>query len=277
TGKTLDAVLTPALSKAFLGGDVGVYVNAAAMGTRHADQIDQAKQAMMASLDQAGQQMGNAATMEFAKTFYGGAFDAVKQADALALNLDFAGEGLGLAGIVTVKPGSDLAKSIAASSAGSSADLGRFAPDAAFYAYMNVAADTLHRLQGMSLGMLGAGGKPTPEQERALADLGSLGRVETWGAVIMRDGIRGLNIVNASGPKKFIAGTKAMMLALKGGEGPLNVYKDIKVEDDAKTFRGFTFTRIVATFDLDKLAKLSANNPGGAAGMKAMLGGDAMT
>src|SRR5262249_43201896 len=58
-GKTLDQALAPAVAKGFLGGDLGVYVNAAALTTRYADQIEQGRQSFMAVLDQAGQQAGN--------------------------------------------------------------------------------------------------------------------------------------------------------------------------------------------------------------------------
>ena len=60
-GKTLDSVLTGSAARTFLGGDIGVYVNAASLTKRYADQIEQARQALMAVMDQAGQQAGNAA------------------------------------------------------------------------------------------------------------------------------------------------------------------------------------------------------------------------
>ena len=52
-----------------------------------------------------------------------------------------------------------------------------------------------------------------------------------------------------------------MLLAMKGGKGQLNIYKDIQVERDAQTYQGLTFTKIVVTMDLDKLAQLGGNNP----------------
>ena len=160
--ESLEKALTPALARPFLAGDVGLYVNAAALSTRYADQIDQARQGLMAALDQAGQQMGNAASMDAAKMIYGGLFDALKDADALTLDLDFAAEGLHLAGALAVKADSDAAKAIAASRTGTAADLGKFPADSAFYVYMNMDAKSFDRLQGMGMRMLNPGGKATP-------------------------------------------------------------------------------------------------------------------
>ena len=102
--ESLEKALTPALAGPFLAGDVGLYVNAAALSTRFADQIDKARQGLMAALDQAGQQMGNAASMDAAKMIYGGLFDGLKEADALTLDVDFAAEGLHLAGAWPSRP-----------------------------------------------------------------------------------------------------------------------------------------------------------------------------
>ena len=89
-------MLTPALWKPLLAGDVGLYLNAAALVTRYADQIEAGRQALMGTLDQAGQQMGNAASIDAAKAIYGGMFDALKYADRLTLDVDFSADALDL-------------------------------------------------------------------------------------------------------------------------------------------------------------------------------------
>ncbi len=80
-----------------------------------------------------------------------------------------------------------------------------------------------------------------------------------------------------SDPKKFIGACEAMLLAMKGGKGQLNVYKDIQVERDAQTYQGLTFAKIVVTMDLEKLAQLGGNNPAQAEAMKSMFGGEKVT
>jgi len=89
--------------------------------------------------------------------------------------------------------------------------------------------------------------------------------------------MRGINDITVSDPKKYIEANVAMLQAMKGGEGQLNVYKDIKVERDAQTYQGMAFTRVVATLDLDKLAQIGGNNPAQAETFKAMFGGDTVS
>ena len=101
-------------ARPFLSGDVGLYVNAASLTSRFADQIEQARQAFMGIMDQAAQQQpNNEAMMMFVKDFYGGLFDSIKNADMITLNLDVADKGLQLTGILNVKADAPAAKLIA--------------------------------------------------------------------------------------------------------------------------------------------------------------------
>ncbi len=272
--KTLDKVLTPALARQFLTGDVGVYVSAGALAARYSEQIDQARQTFMGALDQAGQQAGNTGPMNAAKEMYGALFDSLKDAEALTIGVDVAGEGLSLGGVLTVKPESALAKAGAQAVSGTAADLAGLAPDASFYVYMNMDASTVDRLQGMSIRMMNPGGKPTPDQTQAQALFGKLGRVETSGSLTFNGGMRNMNVTHVTDPKKYITACQATIQAMKGGEGPSNVYKDVKIESDVENYRGFNFSHIIAKLDFDKLAQLNPNNPAGAAAVKSMLGGE---
>src|SRR5262245_2349762 len=211
--------------------------------------------------------------MKFAKDFYGGLFDSIKHADMLTINLDFSHEGLHLAGVLNVKADSEAAKTIATAHTSTAPTLGNFAPGALAYAYLDLEAKTFDRLQGMSLRMLNPSGKPTPALEKATAQLHGLGRVESIGAVSMGNGIRGLKEIThtASDPKKYIEACLAMLQAMKeGGENQFNFYKEVKVESNAKTYQGMSFTHVIATLDLDKLTQLGGNNPAQAANLKAM-------
>ncbi|MDR3622285.1 MAG: hypothetical protein P4L85_23240 [Paludisphaera borealis] len=276
-GKAFDAVLTPALAKPFFAGDVGVFVNASQLSTRYADRIAQGRQAFMAALDQAGQKSPNGPSMDAIKDLYGGLFDAIKDADALTLSLDFAPAGLQLSGQLELKPGADSAKGIAASQ-NSSADLGKLAPGAAFYMYMNMQASTVEKLQNMSLRMISPGGKFGPEMTRAMEQFHALGRIETLSSVSFEHGMRAFNVINATDPKVYVAATEAMLSAMKNSDSPLNFYKEVKIERDAQNYQGVSYTHVVAVFDDEKLAKFgAAGNGGSAASLKAMFGGDSFS
>jgi hypothetical protein len=274
--QSLDSRLTPALRKAFLDGDAGVYVNAATLVTRYADQIDQARQALMNALDNAGQQMGNAGSMEAAKQIYGGLFDALKVADMLALDLDAAAEGANLSGVLAVKPDSDAARAIAQADPGTGAELAKLAADSAFYVYMKLDAEVVNRLQAMGMKVMAPEGKTTPEQQKALDQLRAVGRIESVGAMTMDHGMRGLTVVETRDPQAQIAATGAMLQSMKGGEGSMALYKDVKTEANVQTEQGFTISHTRVTMDMDKMAKLQGNNPAAAASMKGMFGGDTL-
>jgi len=274
-GKTLDTVLTPALAKSLLAGDLGLYVNVSRLATRYADQIAQARQTFMATLDQAAQKTPNGASMESIKQMYGSLFDAIQEADTLTLGLDFAASGLQIAGQLDLKPGPEPAKETPANQEGL-ADLNRLAPDAAFYMYMNMPASTVGKFQNMSLRMLSPGGKLGPELTRVMERFNALGRIETLGAASFENGMRMFNVVNTTDPKAYMAATEAMLTAMKDADSPLNFYKEIKVERDVQNYQGMSFTHIVAVLDDEKLAKLSAPGSDPAA-FKTIFGGDSLS
>jgi len=236
-----------------------------------------AKQGFFGALDMAAQKGGNAAMTEMAKTMYGGLFDSVKGADALAFHLDFSADGLAVVGDLTVKADSAAAKRIAGARSSDAAAMAKLPAGAAYYMAMDLDAKTFEAFQKMGVGMMSAGGKPTPELEAALAKQRATGRVQMVSAVTISQGMKTFNLMTMDDPKAFLASTEAMMKAMKGADSPINVYKDVVVTPGAETYSGFTFTRIEMTLDPDKVAKLMAGNPGGAAAMKAMFGGDRIT
>jgi hypothetical protein len=274
---SLDTKLGADLLARLLGGDVGLYVNLAAVQDRYGEQIGKARDKLMAALDQAGGAVGNASMIEAAKGIYGGMFDALKKADALAFHLDFAAEGFTLSGLTTLKPGARSTKPVGAPAA---AELvARLPRDAAYYTYMKLAPETMQSLQKMGMSfMFGPGGKPSPEMEKAMELQRQAGTMEVAGCVSMGGGMRGVNLATVGDPRKYDEAMKATMRAMKGNQAEaMNFVKEVKVEEDAQQYKGFRLSKSTATFDLDKFAKLQPNNPAGANALKAMFGGDAMT
>ncbi len=279
-GKTLDKVLNDSATRPFLSGDLGVYVNAAALTVRYADQIEQGRQTFMGAMDQAAQQPGSEAMIKAIKEFYGGLFDSIKNANALILNLDVAEKGLHLTGVLNVKPDAPAAKSMSEIHTGPATTVGNFPTGAMAYLYMDLEARTLERLQGMSLRMINSG-KPSPELEKAMAEFHGLGRIESLASVSFANGMSMLSEITVSDPKKYVAAQEAMLQAMKGGTGGLNLYKQVKIDRDVETFHGLKFTRIVATIDLEKFTQFAGNNPVQVEAMKSMMksmyGGETIT
>ncbi len=270
-GKRLDSVLSGGAARSFFVGEIGVYLNAAALTSRYQDQIDQIRQAIIAAMEQ--QAGNNAMGVEFAKEFYGAAFDYLKYADILTLDLNLADRGIHLAGFLKVKADSDAVKSIPTLAAGGAEKLGELPRDAGFYVYMNMGARTFDRLQGMSLRMLNKG-KPSPELEKATTALHGVGRIESTSAATMDKGMKSLSVIRVDAPQKFIDATIAVLRAM--GQDNSKFYKSLKIEPAAQTHAGFTFTHVALEMDFDKLAEMGGNNPGSAEAMKAMFGQQAI-
>ena len=276
--KALGRTVAPGLRKRLFEGDLGLYVNVAALSARYGDEIAQAKQAMMAGLDQAGQnQPATAAAMDIAKSMYGGLFDSIKEDDALVLTIDAAADGLTLDGALTVKADSKAARSSARAHPRDGPGPANQPRDTRVFVYMNLDAKSFESIQKLAIGMMSPGGKPSPEYEAALAKQREQGRIEAATAMTMAPGMRMFSIYNLSDPKALLASSEAMTTALKGMDSPMNVYKDVTLTRNAETYGGFSFTRVEMTIDSEKVAKLTQGNPAQAAQMKAMFTGDKVT
>lgn len=272
TGGPTRKPIAPALRARFDSGDVGIYVNVNSLVGRYGKQIAQAKQGILGAVDQAGQQMGNAAIMDMVKKFYAGAFDSLNQGDGIVLSLDFSAEGLGLDGNLKVKDDSDAARAIATSKPGDSSTLGRLPADASYFAYMNIDSKTFNAMQAFGLNMIAPDAKPSPERDAVK------GPIETIGSSSIGTSMRSFNVMTTSEPKLLLAASEAALRAMKAGnkagDSPLNFFKDVTVTPNAETYSGFTFTRVDMTLDLDKLAKTQPGNPNAGKAMAAMFGGD---
>ncbi len=266
---SLDGSISAEHKAKLLGGDLGVYVNVAALQTQYADQIEQAKQALQGAIDQAGGQLGGNAA-ETAKSVYAGMFDAIKVADSFSTNLDFDAAGLAVASFVTVKPDAPVAKSIGNTPAGAGELLAKLPADASAYVFLKLNPDTLAKIQKMSVAMIAGAAKDTTAIDKAIALQQEAGITE----MITANNVGGVTTSNVGlsmpkDPKKAVESAAQMLQAMKSTEG---MVKDVKLTPNALTFMGFALSEATMTFDLDKMVTPGA--PGGVDAVKKMLGGD---
>ena len=271
---TLDEKIAGDVKKEFLAGDVGVYVNVAALQAQYGDQIEQAKQTFLGVLDNAGGQM-DAKTLEMTKTLYAGMFDSVKSGDALAFSLDFMPDAFSVSGAVTVKADSKAAKSLATAKSGSAEGLGKLPADGFMYTYMNPSPESFKSMAKLGMSYLGGGGKATAEMEKGQAMLAEAGALELYQAMGAGSGgmtgMAGLAFSTPKDPAKAVEGTTLTNAALKGTEG---MFKDVVLTPKVETYKGFALNQMQATYNLEKLAP--PNVPGGVETMKKLMGGDTM-
>lgn len=271
-GASLDEKLTKEIKATFLGGDMGLYVNVAALQAQYADQIEQGKQMVFGMLDQAGAQM-DAQARESAKVGYGLMFDSIKTGDALALSFDFAGSGLEIGAALTVKGDSDAAKRLKTATLGAADQFSKLPPDAIAYTYANVSPEAARSMAKFGL-QFQPGGKPSPEMQKAIDLQAEAGTTESYGALTgIGGGLTNLSGVAIATPKDPQKAVEAAALTSQAMKGTNPAYKEITVTRDAETYKGFKFTKIRMVMDLEKMT--GQNVPNGAETMKKLMGGDA--
>ena len=272
--KALGKTLSPGLRRKFLAGDIGVYVNIAALATRYAGPIKNAEQSFFTTFDKPGPGMGTG-MVEYFKAFYGKMFDSIKEADLLALSVEFSGEGLSVSGVQTVKADSKAIKTIAGFQNGQAAQLARLSANSADFFYMNLGAELFQSMQTMGLQMMTLGGTAHPELAAAIAK--EHGSVEMIASISLGDGIKTFQMLNLSNPMAYMTASEGVMKLMQNPDSPMNFYKDVRVTPNAETYRGFSFSRFDMSLDYEKFAKSQPNVPTATAMMKAMYGTDPIT
>ncbi len=274
--KTLSDAIGDNATK-LLGGDLGVYVNIAALTSRYEAQIDAARELFMALLDAAGQQAGNGNAMGVAKKLYGGMFDGVKIGESLVFHLDLDAAGLEVDGIATVKPDSKAARDLAEAPAPSGFEtLGKLPAASGYFLHLDMNGEEITRMQNLGMSMMFPEGDVTPEMKAALKTLKDLGRMRIDSASGFGGGMESLSVTHTENPEAMVAATLANSQAMKTDRPEaMNFIKNVEIVEKAETHRGITFTRGTVTFDLDKLAKMSGPS-GNRAMLEAMFGGDAI-
>jgi hypothetical protein len=271
---TLDAALGAGLKSRLLGGDLGIYVNLAAIQKQYGDQIDQLRQQGEAAVANQPQATSPEITKTL-KSMYGAAFDAFKDAEGLALNFDFARDGLTLAGEATVKKGTSTAKFLKTPKTAAGEVLASLPSDLTSYLFFNANPATIEKIQSWSMQfMTGPGESPSPDLKKAL-DLQREAGVKDMAVAsgLGSKGPRGVSIATYADPKKAVEATAAMTRAAKTSKSPYAaVIKSVEVKPNDQNYRSFSLTRSQITFDPSKFGELQPNVPNSANMLKAMMG-----
>ncbi len=135
-GSSLAGALSPEARARFLAGDVGLYLNIAAVQKQYGDFLEQSKQAIK---DQIGEAMdagvGKAQNDRTATLVFDALTTALKVGDRLALSLDFQADGLTIAGLAAVKGDSPAAQGLARAGTGTGQLLERLPAGKMLYVY----------------------------------------------------------------------------------------------------------------------------------------------
>lgn len=264
--RTLDTKLNDELKKSLFQGDIGVYVNLASLQTEYADAIQEARQQIEAAMEQAGGLQ--AEQVEAAKQMYATMFDALKQADGMAMHLDFDAAALNLSGLVTLKADSELGGKLKSSQLGSAEKLAKFPAGSFLYMYTNIDPKITQGLLRWNLSNMFGGNLDEQVAQRLLGEMEAAGRQETFGMMDMDQGMKATNVVVAEHPSKLAESMKDWMTA----SGSSALVKESKIESNVGEHRGFTLSKGTVVFDLEKMAGPEVGNPATLGMIKSMLG-----
>jgi hypothetical protein len=142
--------------------------------------------------------------------------------------------------------------------------------------HATIDADLFSKLQSMGLNMMAPGGKSSKEITEILAKSKLTGTTEMNGSVSLGNGMRSLNVTKGSNLKSVLAATEEMYKAMTKLDGPMNLFKEIKVTPNAEKYQDVSFTRVEMIIDEEKLAKLQPGNPAAGNAIKAMYGGNTL-
>ena len=257
----LSQVITGEARERLFEGELGIYLNLAAIQKQFGDQIDQARDAMMKQIEQQGK--GNPAG-DLGKSFGEAVFKAFKSADGLVFNFDFAPAGLIIRGDATLKKDTEAFKKLATSKTGDAAGLSKLPANLSNFTFIRVSpggSDAMLRA-GVTL-MLSTAEKDTESFRKATALMKEAGAREGYVATVVNvEKPMSLGITVFDDPRK---GVEAMLADLKTVREGKGLVKDVETVSTIKTYRGFELHEVHVTLDLDKFAKMTENNPAAAA------------
>ncbi len=271
---TLGSKLSTELREALLGGDLGFYINVAAIQARYGDQIEAMRAQFMAALDQAGDQMQQQGQMNAAKQLYGALFDAAKEAESLALNFDFDKAAFDLSAFLTLKTDSPALASLKNAKTGNSDGLAKLPPGYLVYGYMNTDPKSMQGLMKMNASSTFPGGASgSPAAQKYLDSMMELGRQESLTAMTYGGGVEVLALTI---PENVEQTTSAMVELMKTmAQSP--AIKEATLEEKVDTYKGFVLNKASMRFDFEKMLGDQAGNPMAAGMVKAMVGEDGAT
>lgn len=251
--RTLDATIDRAAASRLLAGDVGLFVNLAAIRERFGDQIDQARKQMTAQIEQQG---ANSPAGAAAVPMINGLFDALKNNKALAISLDFDAAGLTLAGdTVALTP-----KKAAAGSTGAET-IAKLPTGAAMYAFFRGSGNSamFEKLQRFSQAMAtGEADSDAAKKARELTRGADFRDQVTAMFVVPKSPPISLNVATYGDARK---GVDAMTAQLRSMVSDKGMIKAVDIKAGEQRYRGFILNHATTTPNAEKIKQMAAGAP----------------
>ena len=246
------------IATSFEKGDVGVFVDMAAVNSEFGDAIQgfheqfggmfEGIAAAQPGLDPEAAK----AQMEAMKKIFDGMFTFVEELQAVTLSGTFEKTGLGLSLVAEVKSDGSTAKFLSGLKPAANPLLAQMPEGHLMYFGFSGSPEIYKSLAGFGMSFMPQGGVQAKTFEKQMADLTAAGPRAMAGAIRFGKGINGVTMSSYDKPAAALEATIAGVNATVDAKVP--GIKDVKVERNAAEHRGVKLTRVSMKFDLEGLA-----------------------
>lgn len=270
---SLDERLSAEIKARLLAGDLGLYLDIAAVQTQYGEAFEQFKPMILAQIEQAQapDDPQAARSLEGAKAMIEGLTRLLKVGEGLALSVELDASALALSSLATVRPDSSAAEGLAKARTGTGALMARLPGDLMIYLFADTPPGS-----GPNLPRAPAPGlepKTSPEVDRAVAK-----RMQALdGRLVMGMSFAPMRVVGLADPKDPEAAVRASREASQARQALNDKADASKVEPDALNHGGFRLDRVTTKIDPKVVAAARPDVPNFAQIFGKMLPGDALS
>lgn len=255
--QTLAQTLEGDLKSYFLDGDLGMYVDLAAITETYGDEIAQARNFLQARTEQAAEQ--GADFTEQAQFATQELFKAARNARAVAAHADFAEQGLTVSGKLAMNEDYEPIRRLAEAGDAPADELGTLPRGNAYYSFdlfdpesinwelIPGANEVREYLPEIAEVM------ESPEFQQAKEQFRAAGKATYIATVGLGETRTGLSVMKAEDSNAVVEAVRSAVAAVKGKD--FSLIKELNIEQGAQAYQGYSFDKITASYDFDAFTK----------------------
>jgi len=257
--KGLDKKVSPEVAKKFLAGDLGVYVDMAAVNKKYGDAIQAGKKTLQDALESGA---GDKNTQELLKKVIDPVFQAIGDGQAVLATIEFRPEGMNMAFLGEVDAKSKTNDLLKDAKPGPVAELEKLPSGQQQYSALQLRGSVLKEFGNLIFGALGKEGDPGFKAMKEAIDAFAAAKPKIQ-VGSMSYPARSLTVIALEEPAKAVEAQLKMFKAMKGGStfsmAPLK--GDPVVKEKAEKYGSFELHSFSAKWDFEKLIESQAGNP----------------
>jgi hypothetical protein len=255
--KTLAQTLDEGLRSHFLDGDLGLYVDLAAITETYGDEIEQARNLIRRQTERAAEQ--GADFTEQARMATQELFKAARNARAVAAHADFAEQGLSISGKLAMNEDYEPIRRMAEAGDSPAEELATLPRGNAYYSFdvfdpeainweMIPGADEVREYLPEIAEVM-----ESEEFQKAKEQFRAAGKATYIATVGLGETRTGLSVMKAENPESVVEAVRSGVAAIQGKD--FSLIKELTIEQGAQEHQSYSFDKITASYDFDAFTK----------------------